>query len=68
MFRATHRPSLGAQKTVIAASGFTYVCGCRQLPATTNICKTRGCNYSFWAPDDGRCVARNMLRNYETLE
>ena len=32
-----------------------------QLPATTNVCKTRGCNYSFWAPDDERCVARNML-------
>ena len=32
-----------------------------QLPATTNVCKTRGCNYSFCAPDDKRCVARNML-------
>jgi len=31
MFRATHRPSSGAQKTVIAASGFTYVIGCRPL-------------------------------------
>jgi len=27
------------------------------------VCKTRGFNYSFWAPDDGRCVARNMLSN-----
>jgi len=34
-----------------------------QRPATINVCKTRGCNYSFWAPDDGRCVARNMLSN-----
>jgi len=34
-----------------------------QLPATTNVCKTRGWNYSFWAPDDERCVARNMLCN-----
>ena len=49
-------------RTVIAACGFTYVCGCRQLSclsgnwvptqpwqllATTNVCKTRGCNYSF---------------------
>jgi hypothetical protein len=34
-----------------------------QLSATTNVCKTRGCNYSFWAPDDERCVARNMLGN-----
>jgi hypothetical protein len=24
-----------------------YVCSWRQLPATTNVCKTRGCNYSF---------------------
>jgi len=30
-------------------------------PATTNICKTRGCDYSFWAPDDEQCVAQNML-------
>ena len=29
MFRTTHRPSSGAQETVIAASGFTYVFGCR---------------------------------------
>jgi hypothetical protein len=28
MFRATHRLSSGAQKTVTAASGFTYVYGC----------------------------------------
>jgi hypothetical protein len=33
-----------SSKNVIAASGFTYVCGCRQLPATTNVCKTRNCN------------------------
>ena len=31
-----------------------------QRPATKNVCKTRGCNYSFWAPDDEWCVARNM--------
>jgi len=30
MFRATHRSSSGAQ-TLIAVSGFTYVCGCRPL-------------------------------------
>jgi hypothetical protein len=35
MFSATHRSSSGAV-TVIAAFGFTYVCGCRLLPATTN--------------------------------
>jgi len=34
-----------------------------QRPETKNVCKTRGCNYSFWAPDDGRVVARNMLSN-----
>jgi len=34
-------------KTVIAASDFTYVYGCRQLPATINVCKIKGCNYSF---------------------
>jgi hypothetical protein len=34
-----------------------------QQPATINVCKTRGCNYSFWAPNDGRCVARNLLSN-----
>jgi len=28
MFWATHRPSSGAQETVIAASGFTYIFYC----------------------------------------
>jgi len=32
-------------------------------PATIDVCKTRGCKYSFWAPDDDRCVARNTLSN-----
>ena len=31
MFRATHGLSSGAQKTVITASGFIYVFGCRPL-------------------------------------
>ena len=35
-----------------------------QRPATKNVCKTRGCNYSLWAPYDERCVARNILRLY----
>jgi len=35
----------------------------QRQPATKNVCKTRGCNYSFWAPDHGRCVARNLLSN-----
>ena len=30
----------------------------QRQPATKNVCKTRGCNYTFWAPDDGRCVTR----------
>jgi len=62
-------PIIRSSKTVTAVSGFTYVFG-RQLlwwpsqqSATKNVCKTRNCNYSFWAPDDGRCVARNMLSN-----
>jgi len=46
MFQATHRPSSGAQK--LAASN-------------QKVCKTRGCNYSFSAPDDGWCVIWNML-------
>jgi hypothetical protein len=33
------------------------------LPATTNVCKTRGCNYSFGAPDYERCVDPNMSSN-----
>jgi hypothetical protein len=34
-----------------------------QQPATKKVCKTRGCSYSFWAPDVGRCVTQNMLSN-----
>jgi hypothetical protein len=34
-----------------------------QQPAVKNVCKTRGCNCSFWVPDGGWCVARNMLSN-----
>jgi len=37
-----------------------------QLPATTNVCKTRGCNYSFWAPDDERCVDRNIPLSHDS--
>ena len=39
-----------------------------QRPATTGVCKTRGCNYNFWAPDDERCVARNMLEHLINTE
>jgi len=35
-----------------------------QRPATRNVSKTRGCTYSFWAPDDERCVAQNMLSKW----
>jgi len=33
-------------------------CDGSAIAATGNqkVCKTRGYNYSFWAPDDGRCV------------
>ena len=34
-----------------------------QRPGNQKVCKTAGCNYSFWAPDYERCVARNMLSN-----
>jgi hypothetical protein len=34
-----------------------------QLPATTDVCKTRSYNYSFWAPDYERCVAQSTLNN-----
>jgi lipopolysaccharide/colanic/teichoic acid biosynthesis glycosyltransferase len=37
MFRATHRPSSGAQKLQFLASAFTHVFGCRPLrPETKN--------------------------------
>jgi hypothetical protein len=38
-------------KTALAASGFAYVKGCWTLRLLVQ----------FWAPDDGRCVAQNML-------
>jgi hypothetical protein len=34
-----------------------------QRQKNKNICETTGCKYSFWVPDDGRCIARNMLSN-----
>jgi len=37
-----------SSKTVIAASGRNWVpTQPWHLPATTNVCKTRGCNYRF---------------------
>jgi len=32
---------------------------CQRL-APTDVCKTRGCNYSFWAPDDERCHSKHV--------
>jgi len=52
MFRKTHRSSLGAQKLWL-----------RSLVLHTFLVVAGGRNYSFWAPDDGRCVARNILSN-----
>jgi hypothetical protein len=46
MFRATHRSSSRA-KNCNCRLCFTYVCRCHTLQATTNVCKTRGFNYSF---------------------
>jgi hypothetical protein len=34
-----------------------------QQPATTDVCKTRGCKFSFRAPDDEQCVTGKMLSN-----
>ena len=76
MFRASPRPSSWAYNwimnlwfyrwSVVVGALLVVVSRPRpttRLPATTNVCKTRGCNYSFCAPDDERCVARNMLSN-----
>jgi hypothetical protein len=38
-----------------------------ESPTKAYRCESRGCNYSFWASDDGRFVAWNMLRNWEKL-
>jgi hypothetical protein len=50
-------PIIRSSKTAVAASGFTVGA---LLPPRSNG-KTRGCYCSFWAPDDGRENARNML-------
>jgi hypothetical protein len=34
-----------------------------QRPATKNVCKKPEAAITVSAPDDGRCVARNMLSN-----
>jgi len=73
MFRATHRPSSGAQNYT-SILGFCIrerlldveVAGRCQRPATSasnNLSRMQNQRVlvQFWAPDDGRCVARNML-------
>jgi len=71
MFRATHRSSSGA-KPALAASGFSYVEGCLGMQLV-NVVKPSGPDKqpstyekpeaasAVLAPDDERCVARNML-------
>jgi len=55
MFRAILSLIIRNFLTVITASGFTHV-GTQpwQRPATSNVSKTRSCNYSLEAPDDER--------------
>jgi hypothetical protein len=60
-------------KTALAAFGFPYVegcwtCSCWMLSASSNYTANNPPRMQnlrlivqFWAPDDGRCVARNML-------
>jgi len=73
MFRATHRPSSGAQN----CTSSLWFCICEMLldaevagrcqrPATSasnNLSRMQNQRLlvQFSAPDDGRCVARNML-------
>ena len=73
MFRATHRPSSGAQNCT-SSIWFCIrerlleveVAGHWQRPATStsnNLSRMQNQRLlvQFWAPDNGRCVARNML-------
>ena len=73
MFRATHRPSSGA-KTCTSSHWYclcerlldVVVFGRWQSPTTTTSnnhshIKNQWLLVQFLAPDDGRCVARNML-------
>jgi len=49
-------------KTALAASGFAYVRDCWTL-RSNNLSRMQNQKLlvQFWAPDDGRCIARNML-------
>ena len=71
MIQATHRPSSGAQN----CTSSLWFCLCERLmdvevagrcPATSmsnslSRMQNQRLLVQFWAPDDGRCVARNML-------
>jgi hypothetical protein len=37
-----------------------------QRPPKKNVCKSRRCNYNFWASDDGRCGAHRGRRKLKT--
>jgi hypothetical protein len=65
MFWVTHRPSSGAQNCT-SSLWLLDVVVAAQRPATTtsnNLSRMQNQRLlvQFWAPDDGRCVARNML-------
>ena len=63
MFRASSRPSSGAQQLQCCWSWSGQPARPRRT-ALLSPCsegKTRGCYCSCWAPDDGRKDARNML-------
>jgi hypothetical protein len=77
MFRATHRPSSGAQN---CTSGLWFsirermldveFAGRGQRPATSasnNLSRMQNQSLlvQFWAPDDGRCVARKSWASYK---
>jgi len=49
--------------TEMSTRNISYDGSAIEAAGNQNVCKTRGCNYSFWVLDDGRCVARNMLSN-----
>jgi len=36
----------------------SWLSGNHSAMTTTNVRKTRGCSYSFWAPDNEWCVSR----------
>jgi len=68
MFRVTHRQSSGAQNCTSSLwsciRGRLLDANSVQQPSTSNNLsrmQNQRLQVQFWAPDDGRCVARNML-------